>query len=386
MIPYGRQEISQDDIDAVVTVLKSDFLTQGPAVEALERRIASYCDVRYAVAVSSATAGLHIAYQALGLKQGMRLWTTPNTFVATANAALYCGASVDFVDIDPFTYNMAVPALRMKLEQADKKGSLPDIVAPVHFSGQSCQLDEIKALSQQYGFLIVEDAAHCIGADFNGRKIGSCAYSNAAIFSTHPVKIITTGEGGIVTTNDEQMYQALLRLRTHGITRDPHLMQNKNEGAWYFEQVDLGYHYRITDMQCALGLSQMERLDSYVERRRALVARYNEKLAGLPIKLPYLQENCNSSWHLYVVVLKNESLSRREVFDRMRAKNIGVNVHYIPVYRHPYFHQFNYNPRNFPETEAYYNQALTLPLYPALTHEEQDYICEELAGIITGGF
>ncbi len=385
MIPYGRQDITQEDIDAVVTALKSDFLTQGPVVEEFEKKVAAYCGVKYAVAAASCTAGLHIAYLALGMGPGKRVWTSPITFVSTANAALYCGAAVDFVDIDPVTVNISVSALEEKLKRAEKDGTLPDIVAPVHFSGRSCPLEDIRSLSRQYGFKIVEDAAHSIGADYHGRKTGSCEYSDMAVFSTHPVKIITTGEGGIVTTNDEGLYKKLLRLRTHGITREREQMHNKDEGAWYFEQLDLGYHYRITDIQCALGISQMGRLDEYVERRRALAERYNAKLAGLPLQLPRTGDNSGSSWHIYVVTLEGDIPPRRTVFDRMREKGIGVNVHYIPVYQHPYYRQFGFREKDFPAAERYYERALTLPLYPGLTHDEQDYICDTLTRILAGG-
>lgn len=382
MIPYGRQEITQDDIDAVVETLKSDFLTQGPLVERFEQAIASYCGARHAVAVSSCTAALHIAYMAMGISPGKLVWTSPNTFVATANGALYCGADVDFVDIDPRTYNMSVTALSLKLAAAKEAGRLPDIVAPVHFSGQSCDMVEIKKLGEQYGFQVLEDAAHCTGASYRGEKIGSCSYSKATVFSFHPVKIITTGEGGLITTNDAQLYQQLLLLRNHGITRDKAQMERQNEGAWYFEQQTLGYHYRLTDMQCALGLSQMNRLDAYVEKRRELAARYHQKLADLPLQLPHEEDGCYSSWHLYVVVLKDANPTRREVFDRMREHGIGVNVHYIPVYTHPYFRTRKIGQGNYPVTESYYNHTLTLPLYPGMTIAEQDFICETLARIL----
>lgn len=381
MIPYGKQDISEDDIDAVVSALKSDFLTQGPVVEKFERRVADYCGVKYAIAVSSCTAALHLSYMACGLGPGKRLWTSPNTFVATANAALYCGAEIDFVDIDPRTYNMSPQALRKKLVQAKKENALPNIVVPVHFSGRSCQLDEIHKLSKEYGFEIIEDAAHCIGASYKGKKIGSCEYSKAAAFSFHPVKIITTGEGGIITTNDKEMHQRLLRLRTHGITRDHNIMQKKDEGAWYFEQLDLGYHYRITDIQCALGLSQMDRLDEFVERRRFLAGHYAERLGGLNLQLPYLEGDGDSSWHIYVVQLP-ESANRRNIFDQMREHEIGVNVHYIPVHLQPYYKQKGFKAGDFPEAENYYKRALTLPLYPGLTEDEQDHICKSLGSCL----
>lgn len=382
MIPYGRQEITQDDIDAVVETLKSDFLTSGPAIEKFEKRVAEYCGVKYAVAVASCTAALHIAYLSLGLGKGKRLWTSPNTFVATANAALYCGADVDFVDIDPETFNLSVSALEAKLVEAEKNGTLPDIVTPVHFSGQSCDLKQIKSLADKYGFDVVEDGAHCIGASYDGQKVGSCTYSKACVFSFHPVKIITTGEGGLVTTNDEEVYQALLRLRTHGITRGPALLHDKDQGSWYFEQVDLGYHYRITDLQCALGTSQMDRLDDYVGRRQELAERYTQKLKHLPLQLPTVLDDCESSWHLYVVLIDGDAAKRREIYDKMRDAGIGVNVHYIPVYAHPYYQELGFDSAGCPNNEAYYRRAITLPLFPGLTEEEQDYICETLEKLV----
>lgn len=377
MIPYGRQDISQADIDAVVEVLKGDFLTQGPWVEKFEKSIADYCGVKYAVAVASATAALHIVYAALGMKPGKLVWTVPNTFVATANAALYCGADIDFVDISPTHLVMCPVALKKKLEEAKAKGRLPDLVVPVQFSGACANMQAIRKLADEYGFKIVEDAAHCIGASYNGKKVGSCEFSDAAVFSFHPVKIITTGEGGLVATNDEDVYKALMRLRTHGITRDEKQMTH-NEGGWYFEQLDLGYHYRITDMQCALGVSQMTRLDPFVKRRNELAARYNTKLHNLAVKPIEVSNDSHSSWHLYVVML-DKKYDRRKVYDTMRAKGVGVNVHYIPVHLHPYYAQFGFKKGDFPVSEEYYDRALTLPLYSGLTEQEQDHVCQSLA-------
>ncbi len=383
MIPYGRQDISQADIDAVVEVLKGDFLTQGPWVEKFEKRVADYCGVKYAVAVASATAGLHIAYLALGMGPGKLVWTVPNTFVATANAALYCGADVDFVDISPTALVMCPVALKKKLEQAKAAERLPDLVVPVQFSGACADMKTIHKLSKEYGFKVVEDAAHCIGASYNGKKVGTCEFSDAAVFSFHPVKIITTAEGGLVTTNDEEVYQSLLRLRSHGITRDPKLM-TKNEGGWYFQQLDLGYHYRITDMQCALGVSQMDRLDSFVVRRNELAKRYDTKLHNLPIRPLEISNDCHSSWHLYVVTL-DAKYDRRKVFDAMREKGVGVNVHYIPVHLQPYYSQLGFKEGDFPVAEDYYNRALTLPLYSGLTDTEQDFVCQSLAECLSAG-
>jgi len=380
MIPYGRQDITDEDVDAVIKTLKSDFLTQGPVIEEFEKKFAAYCGVKYAVAISSCTAGLHLACLALDLGRGGKLWTVPNTFVASANCGLYCGADVDFVDIDPDTWNISVPALEEKFKAAQASGTLPDILVPVHFSGQSCDMKAIKALSDRYGFKIVEDAAHCTGASYDGRKVGDCRYSDMAVFSLHPVKIITTGEGGVITTNSEETYKRLLRLRTHGITRNPAEMTRKPDGPWYFEQLDLGYHYRITDIQAALGLSQMARMDGYVKRRQELVARYNKKLAGLKLKLPTVSKDCVSSWHLYVV--RVDASRRREIFDKLRADGIGANVHYIPVHTHPYFKELGFKEGMYPEGERYYAEAITLPLYPALTEEQQDYICDRLAAAL----
>lgn len=383
MIPYGRQDISQADIDTVVEVLKGDFLTQGPWVEKFEKRVAEYCGVKYAVAVASATAGLHIAYMALGVGPGKLVWTVSNTFVATANAALYCGADVDFVDICPKSLTMCPVALEKKLEEANAKGKLPDVVVPVQFSGACADMQAIRALADKYGFKVVEDGAHCIGASYNGKKVGACEFSDAVVFSFHPVKIITTGEGGLITTNDPELYKILMRLRTHGITRDP-LQMTKNEGGWYFQQVDLGYHYRITDMQCALGISQMDRLDQFVVRRNELAKRYDTKLHNFPVEPLEITKDSHSSWHLYVIKL-DAKYDRRKVYDAMKEKGIGVNVHYIPVHLQPYFERFGFSEGYSPVAEDYYNRALTLPLYSGLTDQEQDYVCQSLAECLHEG-
>lgn len=382
MIPYGKQDISEDDVRAVVEALTSDFLTQGPAIKKLEDTFADYCGVKYAVAVSSCTAALHLSCMALGLKDGGRLWTTPNTFVATANAGLYCGADVDFVDIDPATYLMCANKLEAKLQQAKKNDKLPNIVAPVHFAGHSCNMKKIHELSKQYGFKIIEDAAHCIGASYKDKKIGSCQYSDIACFSLHPVKIITSAEGGIVTTNDEEVYQSLMMNRTHGITKDTELIELKNAPPWYFEQQTLGYHYRITDIQCALGLSQMKRLDEFVEKRRELVNRYFEKLSNFPITLP--PQSTESSWHLFVIQIAPQKTNplKTDVFNKLREKGIGVNVHYIPVHTHPYYKKLGFENGMYPNAEKYYEHAITLPLFPLLTNDEQDYICDTLRDVL----
>lgn len=376
MIPYGRQSISAEDIEAVVGVLRSDFLTQGPAVPAFERSVADYCGVPHAVAVNSATSALHIACAALGLGPGDRLWTSPNTFVASANCARYCGAEVDFVDIDPRSYNLCPQALARKLEQAEAAGRLPKIVVPVHFSGQSCAMREIWALAQRYGFYVIEDASHAIGGSYAGEPIGRCTHSHATVFSFHPVKIVTTAEGGLITTRDDALAQRLQRLRSHGITREPAQMRGDSEGPWYYQQVELGWNYRMTDLQAALGRSQMTRLDAFVARRRELAARYDRLLADLPVVRPWQSPDGESAWHLYVVRLRDHARAR--VFERLRAAGIGVNVHYIPVHLQPYYRDLGFAPGDFPEAEAYYTQVLSLPLYAGLTDAEQDEVVAAL--------
>ncbi len=379
-IPYGRQNISQADIDAVVSVLRSDWLTQGPAIERFESAVADYCGAKYAVAVTSATAALHISCLALGLGSGDWLWTSPNTFVASANCGLYCGARVDFVDIDPQTYNLSVKKLEEKLIEAERSGKLPKVVVPVHFAGQSCEMDRIDELAQKYGFAVLEDASHAIGAQYKGKPVGSCAYSDLAVFSFHPVKIITTGEGGMVVTNREDLYERLVRLRTHGITRNPELIQGESHGLWYYQQLDLGFNYRMTDIQAALGASQMQRLDEFVSRRRCLAGRYDELLQGLPVKLPKQHSDTASSWHLYVVCLSREKIEKthQEVFAALRDAGIGVNLHYIPVHTQPYYQKLGFRWGGFPEAEQYYREAISLPLYYGLTELDQDRVVDRL--------
>jgi UDP-4-amino-4,6-dideoxy-N-acetyl-beta-L-altrosamine transaminase len=393
MIPYGRQDVSAEDIDAVVKVLQSDWLTQGQAGPQFESALADYCRARSAVTLSNATAALHIACMALDLGPGDCLWTVPNTFVASANCALYCGATVDFVDIDPRTYNMSVAALAEKLEKAKSSGRLPKIVVPVHFAGQSCEMKEIKSVADRYGFRIIEDASHAVGGEYLGRKIGSCEYSDIAIFSFHPVKIITTGEGGMALTNDPKLAERLAYLRTHGIVRrtqwpsdsgDASQVNEERYGPWYYEQIELGLNYRMTDIQAALGRSQLTRLDPFVSRRRELAARYDKLLAGLPITLPWQHPDTNSSWHLYVIRLhRNEiGLSRRQVFDALRSAGIGVNVHYIPVHTQPYYRQLGFATGMFPEAESYYEDAITLPLFSRMTNDDQDTVVRALEKIL----
>jgi UDP-4-amino-4,6-dideoxy-N-acetyl-beta-L-altrosamine transaminase len=373
MIPYGHQNISQDDIDAVVEVLRSDFLTQGPLVPEFEKVVAKYCGASHAVAVNSATSALHIACLALGVGPGDLVWTSPITFVASANCARYCGADVDFIDIDPSTYNMSVDRLAEKLEHAKQKDRLPKVVIPVHLSGQTCEMEKIHALAVQYGFHIIEDASHAIGASYKGERVGGCRYSDITVFSFHPVKIITTGEGGMAVTNDLALVKRMARLRSHGITRYPSEMTHPSDGSWYYQQIELGFNYRMTDIQAALGISQMRRLDDFVSQRHAIAACYDELLKDAPVVRPRQHPDAHSAFHLYIVRLKVEIMkcSHREIFERMRADGIGVNLHYIPVYRQPYYERMGFKPENFPEAECYYSEAITLPIYPGLASDQQ---------------
>lgn len=385
MIPYGRQDISEADIQAVVDVLRSDYLTQGPAVPAFEKSIADYCGVQHAVAVNSATSALHIACLVLGVGKGDMVWTTPITFVASANCALYCGAQVDFVDIDPRTYNMSVERLAEKLAQAEKAGNLPKVVIPVHLCGQPCDMVGIHALSQQYGFKIIEDASHAIGGKYRNEPIGNCLYSDITVFSFHPVKIITTAEGGMALTNDTQWAKRMQLLRSHGITRDVSEMTHEPDGSWYYQQIDLGYNYRMTDLQAALGLSQMQRLDEFVTKRHTIAKRYDQLLAELRVITPWQRADSYSGLHLYVIRLKLEDMrnSHCQVFEGLRAADIGVNLHYIPVYRQPYYEGLGFNSGYCPEAEQYYAEAISLPMYPGLTERQQDKVIEALQQAIT---
>ncbi|WP_025647165.1 MULTISPECIES: UDP-4-amino-4,6-dideoxy-N-acetyl-beta-L-altrosamine transaminase [unclassified Psychrobacter] len=384
MIPYGRQDISQQDIDAVVEVLQSDFLTQGPKVPAFEKSVMDACNAKYAVAVNSATSALHIACLALGLAKGDWLWTTPNTFVASANCGLYCGAQVDFVDIDPRTYNMSAKALEQKLIIAEQEGTLPKVVIPVHFSGQPCDMAAIHALSQKYGFKVIEDASHAIGGKYKDEPIGNCRYSDITVFSFHPVKIVTTAEGGIAVTNDPELAEQLNLLRSHGITRDEGLMTKPADGPWYYQQIELGYNYRMTDMQAALGVSQMQRLDEYVAKRHNLAERYNQLLKDLPITLPWQIEDSYSGLHLYVIRLQLDKISKThlEVFNGMREAGILVNLHYIPVHLQPYYQEMGFNEDQFPEAEQYYKEAISLPMFPTMTEDQQNQVVSSLKSIL----
>jgi UDP-4-amino-4,6-dideoxy-N-acetyl-beta-L-altrosamine transaminase len=383
-IPYGRQDINAADIQSVIEVLQSDWLTQGSATARFEQAVADYCGVKYAIAVSSATAALHIACLAIELGEQDYLWTSPNTFVASANCGLYCGAKVDFVDINSRTYNLSVDELAQKLAKAAHLGCLPKVLVPVHFAGQSCEMEKIAALSQQYGFKIIEDASHAIGGKYQGKAIGSCEFSDLAVFSFHPVKIITTGEGGMVLTNREDLYEKLLRLRSHGITRNPDLMAGEAHGGWYYQQLELGFNYRMTDIQAALGVSQIQRLDEFVTRRRFLAQRYNHLLQDLPLTLPHQHIDTNSSWHLYVIRLNLDKISKthRQVFDQLRQAGIGVNLHYIPVHTHPYYQNLGFRQGDFPKSEMYYKNAISIPLYYRLTENEQDWIAANLQEIL----
>jgi len=384
MIPYGRQDINQSDIDAVVSVLRSEFLTQGPIVPAFEKAVADHCGAKYGVAVNSATSALHIACLALGVGKGDIVWTTPITFVASANCALYCGATVDFVDIDPQTYNLSLERLREKLVLAERAGKVPKVVIPVHLSGQSCDMEGIYDLSLQYGFKIIEDASHAIGGRYKGEPVGNCRYSDITVFSFHPVKIITTGEGGMAITNDFTLANQMVRMRSHGITRDSEEMTHAPDGPWYYQQLEIGFNYRMTDMQAALGLSQMQRLDEFVAKRHELALYYNKLLANSPVIIPLQSAECYSALHLYIIRLPQTRVmfTRREVFERLRANGIGVNLHYIPVYHHPYYEHMGFSRDDFPEAERYYEESITIPIYPALTKEQQQEIVRKLTTLI----
>jgi UDP-4-amino-4,6-dideoxy-N-acetyl-beta-L-altrosamine transaminase len=384
MIPYGRQSINQADIDAVVEVLRSDFITQGPAVPRFEQAMARYCGAQHAVATNSATSALHLACLALGVGPGDYVWTSPITFVASANCARYCGATVDFVDIDRRTYNLSPRSLEEKLVAAECTGHLPRVVIPVHLAGQSCDLAAIHHLGQRFGFRIIEDASHAIGGRYKGEPVGNCRYSDITVFSFHPVKIITTGEGGMALTNHRGIAERMARLRSHGITRDLRDFAFKADGPWYYEQVELGYNYRMTDIQAALGLSQMERLDELIARRHSIAERYHAKLANLPVARPWQHPDTRSAFHLYVIRLQLDRIQRthRDVFEALRAKGIGVNLHYIPVYRQPYHAVREVDRTEFTEAERYHAEAISLPIYPDMTTEQQERVVESLAGIL----
>ncbi|MGE7991323.1 UDP-4-amino-4,6-dideoxy-N-acetyl-beta-L-altrosamine transaminase [Pseudomonas sp. NPDC089554] len=384
MIPYARQSIDQADIAAVVEVLQSDWLTQGPMVERFEQAIVQYCGARYAVAVCNATAGLHLACLAAGLGKGDWLWTTPISFVASANCGRYCGAEVDFVDIDPHTWALDAGALAVKLERAAREGRLPKVVVAVAFAGQSADMRSIAALARQYGFTLIEDAAHAIGARYAGVAVGCGEFADMTVFSFHPVKIITAAEGGMVLTNRADLDKRLRLLRSHGVTRDPSQMTEECHGGWYYQQLELGFNYRITDLQAALGLSQLTRLEAFLARRRELAARYQHLLAQLPVSVQAPQQEAESAWHLFVVRVHSDRVARshREIFDGMRAAGVGVNLHYIPIHLQPYYRDLGFKPGDFPQAEAYYTQALSLPMYPDLTDAQQDHVVDSLRRLL----
>lgn len=376
MIPYGRQDIRQEDIDAVTEVLRSDFLTQGPQVPVFEVAVAQAVGAAHAVAVNSATSALHIACLALGLGRGDWLWTSPITFVASANVGLLCGAKVDFVDVDPDTANMCPRALAVKLAQARAEGRLPKVLIPVHMGGQSCDMAAIGALARDYGVRVIEDASHAIGASYQGQPVGDCRFSDITVFSFHPVKIVTTAEGGAATTQDARLAQRMELFRSHGVTRDPALMEWESDGPWYYQQVELGLNYRMTEMQAALGVAQMRRLAEYVDRRNALASRYDAVLADLPLRVPGRLADTRSAFHLYAI--RVEAARRRAIFEVLRADGIGVNVHYIPVHTQPYYRRLGFTPGQFPAAESYYAQAISIPLYAGLTDAAQDQVVAAL--------
>ena len=384
MIPYGRQSISEEDIEAVVEVLRSDFLTQGPAVPAFEESVASLSGAKYGVATNSATSALHLACLALGVGPGDSVWTSPLTFVASSNAALYCGAGVDFVDVDERTYNMCPVRLEEKLDRAAQAGKLPKAIIPVHLAGQSCDMQAIHAAASRHDVRIIEDASHAIGGSYRSKPVGCCEFSDIAVFSFHPVKIVTTGEGGMAMTSDPGLAEAMRLDRSHGITRDPAQLQHDDVGPWYYEQQRLGFNYRMTDICAALGLSQMTRIEEFVARRREIAAAYDAAFADLPVTTPWQHPDTASAWHLYVIRIDRQRTSRshREIFDALREAGIGVNLHYIPVYRQPYYRELGFGQGHCPNAEAYYAEAISLPLYYGLSDDEQQQVVAAVTGAV----
>lgn len=384
MIPYGKQDISQADIDSVVAVLQSNFLTQGSQVPLFEKTVADYCGAEYGVAVNSATSALHLACLALELGEGDTLWTSPNTFVASANCGLYCGAKVDFVDIDPQTYNLCTDKLEQKLIKAKSQNKLPKVVIPVHFAGQSSDMQRIYQLSQQFGFRIIEDASHAIGAKYLDKPIGGCQYSDITVFSFHPVKIITTAEGGLATSNQPELVEKMQLLRSHGITRDEKLMTKESEGGWYYQQVDLGFNYRMTELQAALGVSQMQRLDEFVAKRHQLQQRYDELLQDFPVITPYQSSNAYSALHLYPIQIELDKVnkSHKQIFEELRKNGIGVNLHYIPVHTQPYYQKMGFKLGDFENAESYYSRAISIPMFQGLTFDMQDQVVDTLKKVL----
>lgn len=375
MIPYGRQSINPDDLEAVRTILQSDFLTQGPTVPLFEEKVSVFCNAEYGVATNSATSALHIACVALDIGPGDLVWTSPITFVASANCAIYCGADIDFVDIDPKSYNMSIEDLQRKLEDAETNGRLPKVVIPVHLAGQSCDMQAIALLSSKYGFKIIEDASHAIGAEYLGERVGNCVYSDITVFSFHPVKIITTGEGGMAVTNNSTLAERMRRLRSHGITRELAQMQHPNEEAWYYEQIELGYNYRLTDIAAALGCSQLNQIESFLKARQLIFDQYDNSLAGQSVTAPWQDPRSKSSNHLYIIRLET---ARSAIFNQLRENDIQVNLHYIPIYRQPYFEKMGFDPVDFPNSELYYSTAISLPIFPSLTIDQQEYVTSHL--------
>lgn len=383
MIPYGRQDVNEADIEAVVSVLRSDFLTQGPVVPRFEQAVARACGAAHAVAVSNATAALHLACLALGLGPGDLCWTSPITFVASANCARYCGAEVDFVDIDPQTRNLSIAALQHKLQQAERAGRLPKVLVAVHLCGDPCDMQALHALSQRYGFAIIEDASHAIGALYRGEPVGNGRYSDVTVFSFHPVKIITSAEGGMALTQRADLAQRMALLRSHGITREAAEMEQPPAGPWVYEQVALGFNYRMTELQAALGLSQLQRLAPFLQARHRLAAHYDQALAGLPLTLPWRDTRDHSALHLYVVRVQPAApLDRAALFARLRECGIGVNVHYIPVHTQPYYRRLGFAPGDFPEAERYHAEALSLPLFASMTDAQQASVVDALHGAL----
>ena len=381
MIPYGKQDINQTDIDSVINVLQSDFLTQGPQIPLFEKTVSSYCNSDYGVAVNSGTSALHIACLALDLKEGDWLWTSTNSFVASANCGLYCGAKVDFVDINPKTYNLCTKELERKLIQAKKEKKLPKVLIPVHFAGQSCNMKKIHSLAQEYGFRVIEDASHAIGGKYLEKPIGGCQYSDITVFSFHPVKIITTAEGGLATTNSKEFAEKMQLFRSHGITRDENLMTRRPAGDWYYQQVGLGFNYRMTELQAALGISQMERLDEFVAKRHILQERYDLLLSGLPIIEPYQDKDSYSALHLYPIQIDSNKVrkNREQIFNVLRENGVGVNVHYIPIHTQPYYLQFGFREGDFPNSESYYSRAISIPLFHNMAVGQQDKVVDMLS-------
>ena len=380
MIPYGKHLVDEDDVDAVVDVLRNQFLTQGKVVPQFEQALCDYTGAKYCVAVNSATSGLHVACLAAGVGTGDIVWTVPNSFVASANCALYCGASIDFVDIDPTTRNIDVAALATKLQQAANQNRLPKVLIVVHFSGLSCDMQSIRSLTQKYSIVLIEDAAHGLGGSYQHSKIGSCVYSDMAVLSFHPVKSITSAEGGAVLTNQNQFHEKLKLFAKHGVTKDSEQYQGESHGPWYYQQLELGYNYRLSDMQAALGLSQLKKLDSFMQRRAEIAKIYDEALVNLPLKLPVVDSQSQSAWHLYMVELTLHD--RQDIYQQLHAKGVGVNVHYIPIHLQPYYQQLGFKQGDFPVSEHFYQHALTLPLFPSLTDVEQTKVIETLREVL----